>query len=174
MNEEPPRVLGIDPGTAIMGYGIVEERAGKLLGAAHGVLLTPAGEPLPRRLLRLYEGLHTVIRTYQPAVMAIETLFFNRNVRTALAVGQARGVALLVAAQMELPVAEYSPQQVKDAVVGYGAAGKDQVQKMVTTLLGLREVPRPDDAADALAIAICHLHSARLTAMMRIPEAGVP
>src|SRR5579864_4004549 len=137
-----------------MGYGIVEEHAGKLLGVAHGALLTPAGEPLSERLLRLYQGLHALIAAHGPSVMAIEALFFNRNVRTALAVGHARGVALLVGAQMGLPVVEYAPQQVKDAVVGYGAASKDQVQKMVTTLLGLREVPRPDDAADALAIAI--------------------
>jgi crossover junction endodeoxyribonuclease RuvC len=129
------------------------------------VLLTPAGEPLPSRLLTLYGGLHDLITTYRPSVVAIETLFFNRNVRTALAVGQARGIALLVAAQSGLPVVEYTPQQVKGAVVGYGGATKDQVQKMVTTLLGLRAVPRPDDAADALAIAICHLHSARFAAV---------
>ncbi|HVA91567.1 MAG TPA: crossover junction endodeoxyribonuclease RuvC [Chloroflexota bacterium] len=172
MSEEAPRVLGIDPGTAIMGYGIVEERAGKLLGVTHGVLLTPKGEPLPERLLRLYQGLHALIAADLPSVMAIEALFFNRNVRTALAVGHARGVALLVAAQMGLPVVEYAPQQVKDAVVGYGAASKEQVQRMVTTLLGLREIPRPDDAADALAIAICHVHSARFSSLMTAPVVG--
>ncbi len=159
------RVLGIDPGTAIMGFGIVEERAGELHELAHGALLTAAGEALPVRLLALYKGLQNLIGAHQPEALAIESLFFNRNVRTALAVGHARGVALLAAAQAELPVVEYTPQQVKSAVVGYGGAAKDQVQKMVATLLGLREIPRPDDAADALAIAICHLHSARFSAM---------
>ncbi|MGH2346609.1 MAG: crossover junction endodeoxyribonuclease RuvC [Chloroflexota bacterium] len=159
------RVLGIDPGTAIMGYGVVEERAGDLCELGHGALLTPAGDPLPVRLLALYKGLHELIAAHHPAAVAIEALFFNRNVRTALAVGHARGVALLAAAQADLPVVEYTPQQVKSAVVGYGGAGKDQVQKMVATLLGLHEIPRPDDAADALAIAICHLHSARFSAM---------
>ncbi len=172
MTEDAPRVLGIDPGTAIMGFGIVEERAGKLVGVTHGVLLTPKGEPLPERLLRLYEGLHAVMAADRPSVMAIEALFFNRNVRTALAVGHARGVALLVAAQMGIPVVEYAPQQVKYAVVGYGAASKDQVQRMVATLLGLRAVPRPDDAADALAIAICHAHSARFSSLMPPPGTG--
>lgn len=159
-------MLGIDPGTAIMGYGIVEERGSTLHDVEHGVLLTPAGELLPARLLSLHEGLRELISTHQPAAMAVESLFFNRNVRTALAVGHARGIALLAAAQAGLPVVEYTPGQVKGAVVGYGAATKDQVQKMVTTLLGLGAVPRPDDAADALAIAICHLHSARFTALM--------
>jgi crossover junction endodeoxyribonuclease RuvC len=159
------RVLGIDPGTAIMGFGIVEERGSELHALGYGALLTAAGEALPVRLLALYKGLQDLIGVHQPSAMAIESLFFNRNVRTALAVGHARGVALLAAAQAELPVVEYTPQQVKSAVVGYGGAAKDQVQKMVATLLGLREVPRPDDAADALAIAICHLHSARFSAI---------
>ena len=172
MSEEPPRVLGIDPGTAIMGYGIVEERGSGLQGVGHGVLVTPAGDPLPTRLLALYQGLHDLVTADQPTALAIESLFFNRNVRTALAVGHARGVALLVAAQADLPVVEYTPQQVKDAVVGYGAATKDQVQKMVTTLLGLREVPRPDDAADALAIAICHLHSSRFSRLIDPARGG--
>jgi crossover junction endodeoxyribonuclease RuvC len=158
-------VLGIDPGTAIMGFGIVEERGGELHALGHGALLTTAGEALPIRLLALFKGLQELIGLHQPSAMAIESLFFNRNVRTALAVGHARGVALLAAAQAELPVVEYTPQQVKSAVVGYGGAAKDQVQKMVATLLGLREIPRPDDAADALAIAICHLHSARFSAI---------
>jgi crossover junction endodeoxyribonuclease RuvC len=159
------RVLGIDPGTAIMGFGIVEERGGELRALGHGALLTAAGEALPVRLLALFKGLQELIGLHQPSALAIESLFFNRNVRTALAVGHARGVALLAAAQAELPVVEYTPQQVKSAVVGYGGAAKDQVQKMVATLLGLREIPRPDDAADALAIAICHLHSARFSAI---------
>ena len=159
--ELPPRTLGIDPGTAIMGYGVVEETGGNLQAIDFGVLLTTKAETLPQRLLRLHRGLQELLLRHRPTAVAVETLFFNRNVRTALAVGQARGVALLAAAQAGLPVFEYSPQQVKDAVVGYGGASKDQVQRMVSTLLGLQEVPRPDDAADALAIAVCHVHSAR-------------
>ncbi len=159
--ELPPRTLGIDPGTAIMGYGVVEETGGRLQAIDFGALLTTKAETLPQRLLRLHRGLQELLERHRPTAVAVETLFFNRNVRTALAVGQARGVALLAAAQAGLPVFEYSPQQVKDAVVGYGGASKDQVQRMVSTLLGLQEVPRPDDAADALAIAVCHVHSAR-------------
>ncbi len=165
MSAERLRVLGIDPGTAIMGYGVVEEHDGSLRELSHGALLTPAGDPLPVRLLTLYKGLQELITAHRPAAMAIEALFFNRNVRTALAVGHARGVALLTAAQADLPVVEYTPQQVKSAVVGYGGAAKEQVQRMVATLLALPEIPRPDDAADALAIAICHLHSAPFSAM---------
>jgi len=164
------RVLGIDPGTAIMGYGIVEEHGGELRALGHGALVTAAGLELPVRLLALFKGLQELIGIHQPSAMAIESLFFNRNVRTALAVGHARGVALLAAAQAELPVVEYTPQQVKSAVVGYGGAEKEQVQRMVATLLGLREIPRPDDAADALAIAICHLHSARFSALTGAPQ----
>lgn len=157
-----PRTLGIDPGTAIMGFGVVEEHAGALRCVAYGALLTPSGEVLPRRLHSLYTRLTELIAEHRPGAMAVEELFFNRNVRSALAVGHARGIALLAAAQADLPVFEYSPLQVKDAVVGYGRATKEQVQLMIRTLLGLRELPRPDDAADALAVAICHLHSARL------------
>ena len=159
------RVLGIDPGTAIMGYGVVEQDGSHLRALAYGAIITTNADPLPRRLSILHEQLGALISTYQPMAVAVESLFFNRNVRTALAVGQARGVALLASAQANLQVYEYTPQQVKDAVVGYGRASKEQVQAMIRILVGLDEAPRPDDAADAVAIAICHLHSARLNAL---------
>jgi crossover junction endodeoxyribonuclease RuvC len=156
------RTLGIDPGTAIMGYGVVEKDGSILRAIDYGALVTTAADTLPRRLHVLHSRLKEVIALHSPTAVAVETLFFNRNVRTALAVGHARGVALLAAAEADLPVYEYSPQQVKGAVVGYGKASKEQVQLMIQTLLNLDAVPRPDDAADALAIAICHEHSARM------------
>ena len=160
-----PVTLGIDPGTAIMGYGLVAHQGDRLVALAYGALTTPAGESPELRLQRLYDGLAAITRDHRPAAMAVEELFFNQNVRTALAVGQARGIALLCAAQAGLPVAEYTPLQVKQAVVGYGRATKEQVGLMVKTLLALPQVPRPDDIADALAVAICHVHSARVTAL---------
>jgi crossover junction endodeoxyribonuclease RuvC len=161
---EDALTLGIDPGTAIMGYGLVTQRDTRLVAVAYGAFTTPAGERPAERLRLLYEELTALIRTYRPTTMGVEELFFNQNVRTALAVGQARGIALLCAAQAGIAVAEYTPLQVKQAVVGYGRATKEQVGLMVRTLLGLREVPRPDDTADALAVAICHVHSARMAA----------
>lgn len=154
------RVLGIDPGTARMGWGVIEGTEEARL-VAYGTLTTPAGEPLAGRLLSLLVALRQVVARYEPDTAALEELFFARNVRTALAVGHARGVALAALAEAGLDVHEYSPLEVKKAVTGYGAAGKAQVQDMVRALLGLAEVPRPDDAADALAVALCHFHSAR-------------
>lgn len=159
--------LGIDPGTAVMGYGLVAEADGKLHPVDYGVLTTSAGLPLARRLQVLYDGLTDLIRRHQPTEVAVEELFFSRNARTALAVGQARGVALLAAANSGLPVAEYTPQQVKQAVAVYGRARKDQIQQMVRVLLRLDEVPQPDDAADALALAICHLHTTQAERLVR-------
>lgn len=153
--------LGIDPGTAIMGYGLVSGDGRALVAADYGVLTTAKGTPPEERLRQLHEGLGRLISAHQPAAMAVEELFFSTNARTAIAVGQARGVALLAAAQAGIRVFEYTPLQVKSAVTGYGKATKEQVQVMTTTLLGLSAVPRPDDAADALAVAICHVHSAR-------------
>src|SRR5579871_6217719 len=161
VTESFPRTLGIDPGTAIMGFGVVERRSGALHAVEYGVILTSNAEPMPQRLNHLYRRLLELLTTHQPNAVAVEELFFNRNVRTALAVGQARGVVLLAAAQAGLPVFEYTPLQVKDAVVGYGRATKDQVQQMIRVLLNLDSIPRPDDAADALAVAVCHVHSAR-------------
>ncbi|MER3468867.1 MAG: crossover junction endodeoxyribonuclease RuvC, partial [Thermoflexus sp.] len=151
------RVLGIDPGIAITGYGVIEERDGQLEALAYGEIRTPAGDPLPLRLRRLYEGLQGLIQAHRPEAAAVERLFFGRNVTTAFAVGQARGVALLALAQAEIPVYEYTPADVKQALVGYGNAPKAQIQAMVRMVLRLPETPRPDDVADALAVAVCHL-----------------
>jgi crossover junction endodeoxyribonuclease RuvC len=156
-------VLGIDPGTATTGFGLVRElQDGSLESPAFGVILTPAHSPLSERLLLLHRQLTDLLLLHRPHSAAVEQLFFQRNVRTALSVGQARGVVLLTLAQAGLPAAEYTPLEVKLAVVGYGGAEKGQVQQMVRALLSLPDIPRPDDAADALAIAICHVHSARL------------
>ncbi|CEP66155.1 Crossover junction endodeoxyribonuclease RuvC [Moorella glycerini] len=150
-------ILGIDPGTAIVGYGLVQAAtAGHLQAFAYGCIRTPAGEKASLRLALIYDQLQEIIKNYRPDIMAIEELFFNKNSRTALAVGQARGVALLAAAHAGLPVAEYTPLEVKQAVAGFGRAPKEQVQRMVQALLGLKSRPDPDDVADALAVAICH------------------
>ena len=156
------RVLGIDPGLAITGYGIVdEEEDGHLRAVAYDAITTPAGMPVPERLLRLYDHLAAVISRWQPEVAAVERLFFGRNVTTAFTVGQARGVVLLCVARHGLQVVEYKPAEIKQALVGYGNADKQQVQYMVRSLLDLPETPRPDDVADALATAVCHLFHAR-------------
>ena len=151
--------LGIDPGTAICGFGLVAEEKGALHMVAYGAITTQAGEPPAERLRLVYHGLRDIIGQYHPADVAVEELFFNKNVRTALQVGQARGVAMLAAAEADLEVAEYTPLQVKQALVGYGRAEKSQVQEMVRVMLGMDRIPEPDDAADALAVAICHIHS---------------
>jgi crossover junction endodeoxyribonuclease RuvC len=153
---------GIDPGTAITGYGLVEGRGDRLTLVECGIITTPAGEPLPRRLYTLHAGLARLLEQHHPESAAVEQLFFARNARTALAVGQARGVVLLTLTQANLPVFEYTPLQVKQAVTGYGRAEKQQVQQMVRVLLGLSAIPQPDDAADALGIAICHLQTITL------------
>jgi crossover junction endodeoxyribonuclease RuvC len=159
-------VLGIDPGTAITGYGLVrEENNGQAVALAYGAITTPSDLPLPDRLQLLQRDLAAVIGQYQPEQSAVEQLFFNKNVRTALAVGHARGVILLTLAQANIPIYEYTPLAVKQAVTGSGRADKRQVQQMVTLLLNLSKIPKPDDVADALAIALCHLHSARLTTL---------
>jgi len=155
-------VIGIDPGTATTGYGLVRENEdGSLALVDYGVILTSADNPMAKRLLDLHHRLKEVILLHRPQSGAVEKLFFQRNVRTALSVGQGRGVALLALAEAQVGVAEYTPLEVKQAVTGYGGADKNQVQQMVRALLGLEEVPKPDDAADALAVAICHLHSAQ-------------
>ncbi len=158
-------VLGIDPGTAITGYGLVSEEKGQAVALAYGAITTPSDLPLPDRLMLLQHDLAAIVDQYHPDQSAVEQLFFNKNVRTALAVGHARGVVLLTLAQGHVPIYEYTPLQVKLAVTGHGRADKAQVQQMITLLLGLNKVPQPDDVADALAIAICHLHSARLTTL---------
>jgi len=158
-------VLGVDPGLATMGYGVVIESDQQLIAIAYGVIRTPAGLPKAERLMQLHEQLDELLTTYRPDVAAVEELFFSTNARTALTVGEARGVVLLTLARAGLSIVEYKPMEVKQAVTGYGGADKVQIQQMVRILLGLDDIPRPDDAADALAIAICHHNSARLAAL---------
>ncbi len=152
-------VLGVDPGTATTGYGLVANaRKGVLEHHGHGVILTPAGEEPHKRLALIYDQLSAIIRETSPDAMALEELFFKQNITTGIAVAQARGVILLAAAHADLPVAGYKPAEVKQGVVGVGRASKDQMRFMTKTLLGLRDLPKPDDAADGLAVAICHVH----------------
>lgn len=155
-------VIGIDPGTATTGYGLVrEEQDGSQVMVAYGAILTPAKTPMAERLVMLYDELKEILLLHQPDSCAVEKLFFQKNVTSAISVGQARGVAMLALAQQSLAVGEYTPNEIKQAVVGYGGAGKRQVQEMVRALLNLESIPKPDDAADALAVAICHLNTAR-------------
>lgn len=159
-------ILGVDPGTAITGYGVIASDGQDLELIDFGAITTPSDWALPRRLEHIYRELGELISKYQPTDAVVEKLFFSKNVRTALSVGQARGVALLAAAQHKLEIHEYTPLEVKQAVVGYGRAEKMQIQQMVKMLLRLDAIPQPDDAADALAMAICHAHSARLSKMI--------
>lgn len=154
--------LGIDPGTATTGYGLVRiEPDGSMAAVKYGVILTPKEATASARLVTLYDELHDLIREYQPEIAAVEKLFFSRNVTTALAVGQARGVVMLCLEQFGIEAFEYTPNEVKQAVAGYGGAQKKQVQEMVRALLALESIPKPDDAADALTIAITHLSTKR-------------
>lgn len=150
------RILGIDPGYAILGYGIVDVAGTKLTAVDYGVIETTPDEALPARLCRLYDGVRALIDRFSPEHAVFEELFFYRNTTTALAVGAGRGVSILAAEQAGLPLYEYTPMQIKLAVTGDGHADKRAVQQMVKMLLSLKSVPRPDDAADALAAAICH------------------
>ncbi|MGC7873648.1 crossover junction endodeoxyribonuclease RuvC [Desulfosporosinus sp. SYSU MS00001] len=159
-------ILGIDPGTAIMGYGLIEQKGNRLRALDYACWRTAAHTPLAERLLILYNQIFPYLKDHQPDQIVVEELFFNRNTTTAISVGQARGIVLLAGAQQSIPVYEYTPLQVKQAVVGYGRADKKQVQQMVKGLLGLDDVPRPDDTADALALAICHAHSFALERRM--------
>ena len=153
-------ILGIDPGYAIVGAGVVDYSANKFRLIEAKAVTTEAHTPFDQRLREIYAGLTSLIAAHRPAAMAIEKLFFNTNAKTAIDVAQARGVILLAAAQAAVPAYEYTPLQVKQSVVGYGRADKKQVQDMVKLLLHLNACPKPDDVADALAIAICHAHSA--------------
>jgi crossover junction endodeoxyribonuclease RuvC len=155
-------VLGIDPGTATMGYGLVRDLPdGSLQAVEYGVFTTPKTDSDQKRLLHLYDSLTKIIDLHRPDSAAVEKLFFQRNVSTAITVGQARGVVMLALAQADIEIGEYTPNEVKQAVAGYGSADKKQMQEMVRVLLALSQIPRPDDAADALAIAITHLHTRR-------------
>ena len=161
-------ILGIDPGLATMGWGVIESDGSRHRLIQYGTLGTAAGQAVPVRLRAIYSGVQQLISTYRPDDIVFEELFFARNVTTALNVGAARGVALLAAAQYTENLYEYTPMQIKQAVVGFGKAEKRQVQMMVKMLLGLSEVPRPDDAADGLAAAITHAHSARQRQLFKI------
>jgi crossover junction endodeoxyribonuclease RuvC len=154
--------IGIDPGTAILGYGVIAGD-GDARVLDYGVFETEKTREMPDRLVTLYDAVTRLIAEYDPHELAVEQLFFARNVTTAIAVGQARGVVLLAAAQQSVPVAEYSPSEIKNAIVGYGKADKRQMQEMVRIMLGLADVPQPDDAADALAIALCHAQTRQFT-----------
>ena len=148
------RIIGIDPGTGILGFGVIDYKNGKMTLVDAGVITTPAHTPLPDRLLEIYEGLTGIIADTKPEMMAIEKLFFAQNVTTAMSVSHARGVAMLTGKQANLPIEEYTPMQIKQTMTGYGKADKKQMQEMVRMQLRLKEVPKPDDAADALATAI--------------------
>jgi len=155
-------VIGIDPGTATTGYGLVREQSnGDLAVVDYGVIQTPAELEMPQRLLQLYRELKQLTLLHRPDSGAVEKLFFQKNVRTAISVGQGRGVAILALAEAEITIGEYTPLEIKQAIAGYGGADKAQMQYMVKALLELDDIPRPDDAADALAVAVCHIHHAR-------------
>ena len=161
------RVLGIDPGTAITGYSVIEEdKHGALQLVTLGVITTPAHTPLPSRLQMIYKRLSEIVDNYQPEASAVEQLFFSKNARTAMSVGHARGVTLLALANAGLTIHEYTPMQIKQAVTGYGGARKQQIQEMVRMLLNLPSIPKPDDAADAAAVAICCLHRAKIDGLL--------
>jgi len=156
-------VIGIDPGTARTGYGLIRQTpVGGLELVDFGVITTPPDALMPNRLMQLHSDLSEFLSLHKPDSGAVEKLFFQRNISTAISVGQARGVALLALAQAGVEIDEYTPREIKQAVVGYGNAEKAQIQQMVRTLLEMESIPRPDDAADALAVAICHLHSSQL------------
>lgn len=156
-------VIGLDPGTASTGYGLVRHHSnGQLEAISYGVISTTAGVPMSTRLLKLFSELNVVLANFNPEAAAIEKLYFQKNVSSAISVGQALGVAMLAFAQAEIEIEEYSPKEIKLAVSGYGGADKRQIQAMVKTLLNLEKEPKPDDAADALAVAICHCHSIKM------------
>jgi len=161
------RIIGIEPGIAIAGFGIVERKADRVEAVQYGSIETPAGASPGERLRMIHEAVCGLIDRYGPREMAVEKLFFNRNVTTAFSVGQARGVIMLAAVQKGLVIEEYTPMQIKQAVAGYGKAEKWQVQEMVRLLLGLPDIPKPDDAADALALAICHAHAGTLNGKLK-------
>lgn len=161
-------IIGIDPGYAIVGIGVVEYVGNKFRTLEYNAITTPAGMPTTERLKKIYQEMTMYIDKYKPDAVAIEELFFNSNQKTAINVAQARGVLLVAVANKNIPICEYTPLQVKQSVTGYGRADKKQIQTMVKMLLGLNAIPKPDDAADALAIAICHAHSNKMNNMFGI------
>jgi len=160
-------ILGIDPGFAILGYGVVKYSSSKFRVIDYKDINTSSKLEIQNRLLKLGDELEQIIIEYKPDVVAIENLFFNKNIKTALTVALARGVVMYLAAKHQIPIAEYTPLQVKQSVVGYGRADKIQVQQMVKVILNLSSMPKPDDVADALAVAVCHAHSANVHTKMR-------
>jgi len=160
--------MGIDPGIAILGYGIISIKDNRYKIIDSGALTTSPELSMPERLSFIYESLIKILELYKPDAYAVEELFFNKNVKTALIVGHARGVILLAASKMNIPIYEYTPLQVKQAIVGYGRADKNQMQQMVKMLLNLKEVPKPDDVADALAVAICHGSSSKFSNLFKV------
>lgn len=160
------RIMGIDPGIAIVGYGVVDRKGNQLKAVDYGSIQTPAHTSTATRLKQIYDASTELLERYRPHVVAIEKLFFNRNVTTAFTVGQARGVVMLAAEEAKAAITEYTPMEVKMAVAGYGGAQKRQIQEMVRVLLNLPEIPRPDDVADALGVAICEAHSSTYTRLL--------
>ncbi|MBP5274633.1 MAG: crossover junction endodeoxyribonuclease RuvC [Abditibacteriota bacterium] len=161
------RILGLDPGTAIIGFGVIDHIRGKDYCVDWGTITTPKEEPACQRLLDIYTDINSILTEYMPDQVAIERLFYGRNTTTAIEVAKACGVLTLAVYSRGLPITEYTPMEVKSSVTGYGKAEKQQVQYMITNILGLSSVPKPDDAADALAIAICHSHSSRMKELMK-------
>lgn len=161
-------ILGIDPGIAIMGYGVLETKGNKIKVLENGVITTSSKSKTPERLKHLYDNLDQIISEFKPDEFAIEELFFNQNVKTAITVGHARGVQVLCAQNNNLPIYEYTPLQIKQAITGFGRASKKQMQQTVTTLLNLSKIPKPDDAADALAIALTQVFSQRFKEQFRM------
>ena len=161
-------ILGIDPGLATLGYGVIEADNQKRKLIQFGTLTTPAGQPMPQRLRAIFQGMNQLMDIYQPEDVAFEELFFSKNITTGMAVSAARGVALVAVAQRTENLYEYTPMQIKQAVTGYGGADKHQVQQMVKILLNMNEIARPDDAADALAVALTHANSMNMKKMFRI------
>lgn len=167
-------ILGIDPGLANTGWGVIESAGSRHRCLAYGCVATSPSEPLPQRLAALHDELSRVVERFSPAAAAVESVYFGSNAKSAFATGQARGVALLATASAGLELGEYSPVQVKSAVVGTGSADKRQIAYMVRVILGLAEEPHPDHAADALAVAICHAHVASAAARLRLARASAP
>ncbi|MCD6579581.1 crossover junction endodeoxyribonuclease RuvC [bacterium] len=155
-------VLGIDPGVAILGYAFLEKKSSKVIPLEYGVLTTEKDEKEEVRLHLIYNELTALMKKFMPDEMSVESLYFTNNQKTAFQVGQARGVVLLLAAMSNIPIFSYNPNQIKIAVTGYGRAGKKQVQEMVKRILGLEKIPKPDDAADAVAAALCHIYSRKI------------
>ena len=164
------RVFGIDPGTVTVGYGVIDSRDGEISLVDCGALTAPARSPSAERLTSLYRSLSEIISCFQPDVVAVEQPFVGKNVNSALAIGKAEAIAILAAANLEIPTHEYTPAQVKQRVANYGASSKEQVQEMVRLQLGLSQVPEPNDAADALAVALCHLSEIQLSNLLAEQE----